>query len=73
MGLLVLFYGGTLLMTSFMGRRKENAHCYMTAGNKIGSGISAASMSASWSWASSMYDSVTSGYTYGISGPLHHG
>ena len=40
----------------------------MTAGNKLGFGISAASMTATWIWASSMYASATSGYTYGISG-----
>src|SRR3546814_14703858 len=45
----------------------------MTAGNDIGFGISAASMTATWIWASSMYASATSGYTYGISGPIHYG
>ncbi|MEE6273164.1 sodium:solute symporter family protein [Georgenia sp. MJ206] len=45
----------------------------MTAGNKVGFGISAASMTATWIWASSMYASATSGYTYGIAGPIHYG
>ncbi|WP_241249882.1 sodium:proline symporter [Rhodococcus sp. X156] len=45
----------------------------MTAGNKLGFGISAASMTATWIWASSLYASATSGYTYGISGPIHYG
>src|SRR3546814_8026425 len=45
----------------------------MTAGNDIVVGISAASMTATWIWASSMYASATSGYTYGISGPIHYG
>ncbi|MGA7203916.1 MAG: sodium:solute symporter family protein [Specibacter sp.] len=72
-GLLVLFYGGTLLMTIFIGRKNENADGYMTAGNKVGFGISAGSMTATWIWASSMYASATSGYTYGISGPIHYG
>ncbi|WP_269937373.1 sodium:solute symporter family protein [Arthrobacter sp. HY1533] len=71
--LLVLFYGGTLLMTVFIGRKNENADGYMTAGNKVGFGISAGSMTATWIWASSMYASDTSGYTYGISGPIHYG
>lgn len=71
--LLVLFYGGTLLMTLFIGRKNENADGYMTAGNKVGFGISAGSMTATWIWASSMYASATSGYTYGISGPIHYG
>src|SRR3546814_18344405 len=30
-------------------------------------------MTATWIWASSMYASATSGYTYGISGPIHYG
>ncbi|MCH1882358.1 sodium:solute symporter family protein [Agrococcus sp. ARC_14] len=71
--LLVVFYGGTLLMTLGIGRKQENADGYMTAGNKIGFGISAASMTATWIWASSMYASATAGYTYGISGPIHYG
>jgi len=71
--LLVLFYGGTFVVTLGIGKKKENADGYMTAGNKIGFGISAASMTATWIWASSMYASATSGYTYGISGPIHYG
>src|SRR5690625_1950294 len=45
----------------------------MTAGNNVGFGISAGSMTATWIWASSMYASATSGYTYGVSGPIHYG
>jgi len=72
-GLLVLFYGGTFLMSARIGHKQENADSYMTAGHGIGFGVSAASMTATWIWASSMYASVTSGYTYGISGPIHYG
>jgi Na+/proline symporter len=71
--LLILFYGGTFVISSRIGKREESADGYMTAGNKIGFGISAASMTATWIWASSMYASATSGYTYGISGPIHYG
>src|SRR5690554_1504299 len=71
--LLILFFGGTMIMSVMIGRKRENADGYMTAGNKIGFGISAASMTATWIWASSMYASATSGYTYGISGPIHYG
>lgn len=73
LGLLVLFYGGTFLMSVRIGHKKENADSYMTAGHGVGFGVSAASMTATWIWASSMYASVTSGYTYGISGPIHYG
>lgn len=69
--LLVLFYGGTFFVSTKIGQKNENADGYMTAGNKIGFGISAASMTATWIWASSMYASASSGYTYGISGPIH--
>lgn len=72
-GLLVLFFGGTLAMSIAISKKRENADGYMTAGNKLGFGISAASMTATWIWASSMYASATSGYTYGISGPIHYG
>lgn len=71
--LLVLFYGGTMVMSTRIAKRKENADSFMTAGHKIGFGISAASMTATWIWASSMYASVNSGYLYGISGPIHYG
>ena len=71
--LLLFFYGGTFYISTRIGKKNENADGYMTAGNKIGFGISAASMTATWIWASSMYASATSGYTYGISGPIHYG
>ena len=72
-GLLVLFFGGTLTISIAISRKRENADDYMTAGNKLGFGISAASMTATWIWAASMYASAASGYTYGISGPIHYG
>ena len=71
--ILLVFYGGTFLISTRIGKKQENADGYMTAGNKIGFGVSAASMTATWIWASSMYASATSGYTYGISGPIHYG
>lgn len=71
--LLVLFYGGTFYISTRIGKKEENADGYMTAGNKIGFGVSAASMTATWIWASSMYASAASGYTYGVSGPIHYG
>src|SRR5690625_1351221 len=71
--LIALFYGGTFFVSTRIAKKRENADGYMTAGNKIGFGISAASMTATWIWASSMYASATSGYTYGISGPIHYG
>ncbi|WP_087129565.1 sodium:solute symporter family protein [Microbacterium esteraromaticum] len=70
---MLLFFGGSLYMSLRIRKRKENADGYMTAGGRIGFGISAASMTATWIWASSMYASATSGYTYGISGPIHYG
>lgn len=71
--LLAVFYGGSLFMAIKISKKRENADGYMTAGGKVGFGISAASMTATWIWASSMYASATSGYTYGISGPIHYG
>lgn len=70
---LAVFYGGTFLISARIGKKEENADGYMTAGNRIGFGVSAASMTATWIWASSLYASATSGYTYGISGPIHYG
>src|SRR5690625_3698824 len=70
--ILLVFYGGTFYITTRIARRKENADGFMIAGNKLGFGVSAASMPATWIWASSMYASATSGYTYGISGPINY-
>ena len=71
--LLLAFYGITLFVALRIRKKKENADAYMTAGNSVGFGIAAASMTATWIWAASMYASATSGYTYGISGPIHYG
>ncbi len=71
--LLGAFYGVTLYVALRIRRKKENADAYMTVNNSVGFGIAAASMTATWIWASSMYASATSGYTYGISGPIHYG
>lgn len=71
--LMLLFFGGSLYMSIRISKKRENADGYMTGGGKIGYGISAASMTATWIWAASMYASATSGYTYGVSGPIHYG
>ena len=69
--LLVFFYGGTLLISARIGKKDENADGYMTDGNKVGFGVSAASLNALWLWAASLYASATSGYNDGIYAPIH--
>ena len=71
--ILVLFFGAMLYIVRKIAKKQEDADAYMTAGNRVGFGISAGSMTATWIWASSMYASATSGYLYGISGPIHYG
>src|SRR5690606_11816896 len=71
--LLLAFYGGTFFMSTRIGRRHENVDGYMTAGGSVGFGVSAASMTATWIWAASFYAAATSGYKYGVSGPIHYG
>lgn len=71
--LLVAFYGGTYLLTLLIKKKKENADAFMVSNHQIGFGLGAASMTATWIWAASFYGAATSGYTYGISGPLHYG
>ena len=71
--LLLAFYGGTFLMSTRIGRKNENVDGYMTSNGAVGFGISAASMTATWIWAASFYAAATSGYKYGISGPIHYG
>jgi Na+/proline symporter len=71
--LLVAFYGSTYLLTLLIKKKKENTDAFMVSNHQIGFGLGAASMTATWIWAASFYGAATSGYTYGISGPLHYG
>ena len=71
--LLAAFYGGTYLLTLLIKKKKENTDAFMVSNHQIGFGLGAASMTATWIWAASFYGAATSGYTYGISGPLHYG
>lgn len=71
--LLFGFYGLTFLLTLSIGRKNENVDGYMVSTSAIGFGLSAASMIATWIWAASFYASATSGYRYGLSGPIHYG
>lgn len=71
--LLVGFYGATFIMSLFIGQKKENVDGYMVSNSSVGFGLSAASMIATWIWAASFYASATSGYKYGLSGPIHYG
>ncbi|MBC3191010.1 sodium:solute symporter family protein [Pseudonocardia sp. C8] len=71
--ILVGFFGAMLYVVRKIAKKQEDADAYMTAGNRVGFGISAGSMTATWIWASSMYASATSGYLYGVSGPIHYG
>lgn len=71
--LLFGFYGLTFLMTLAIGRKNENVDGYMVSSSAVGFGLSAASMIATWIWAASFYASATSGYRYGLSGPIHYG
>src|SRR5690606_20258985 len=64
---------GTFLMSTRIGRKNENVDGYMASNGRVGFGVSAASMTATWIWAASFYAAATSGYKYGISGPIHYG
>ncbi|MBA6411997.1 sodium:solute symporter family protein [Parahaliea sp. F7430] len=71
--LLLAFYGGTYLLTLLIRKDKEDTAGFMVAGHQVGFGMGAASMTATWIWAASFYAAATSGYTYGVSGPIHYG
>lgn len=71
--LLFGFYGLTFLMTLSIRQKNENVDSYMVSSSAVGFGLSAASMIATWVWAASFYASATSGYRYGLSGPIHYG
>ncbi|GHA21726.1 sodium:proline symporter [Oceanisphaera arctica] len=71
--LLTAFYGGTYLITTFIKKEQEDTDAFMVSNQSVGFGIGAASMTATWIWAASFYAAATSGYTYGVSGPLHYG
>ena len=71
--LMLAFYGGTYLLTLSIRKKKEDADAFMVSNHRVGFGIGAASMTATWIWAASFYAAATSGYTYGVSGPIHYG
>src|SRR5690606_7073122 len=71
--LLLCFYGLSFLMTLRIGKKDECADGYMTSNGAIGFGMSAASMTATWVWAASIYAAASSGYKYGLSGAIHYG
>ena len=71
--LLLCFYGISFLMTLRIGKKDECADGYMTSNGAIGFGMSAASMTATWVWAASIYAAASSGYKYGLSGAIHYG
>lgn len=71
--LMAAFYGATYLMTLTIRKRNEDTDAFMVSNHRIGFGMGAASMTATWIWAASFYAAATSGYTYGVSGPLHYG
>lgn len=71
--LLIGFYGISFFMTLRIGQKEESADGYMTSNGAIGFGMSAASMTATWVWAASIYAAATSGYKYGLSGAIHYG
>src|SRR5690554_4555756 len=60
-------------MSMSIRQKKENVDGYMNASGAVGFGISAASMTATWIWAASFYAAATSGFKYGLSGPIHYG
>lgn len=71
--ILFAFYGGTYLMTLLIKKKNEDADEFMVSNRSVDFGMGAASMTATWIWAASFYAAATSGYTYGVSGPLHYG
>lgn len=71
--LLFCFYGFSFLMTLRIGQKEECADGYMTSNGAIGFGMSAASMTATWVWAASIYAAASSGFKYGVSGAIHYG
>ena len=71
--MLLAFYGGTYLLTLGIRKKNEDADAFMVSNHRLGFGIGAASMTATWIWAASFYAAATSGFTYGVSGPIHYG
>ncbi len=71
--LLLAFYGGTYFLSLLIKKDKESTTGFMVAGHGVGFGMGAASMTATWIWAASFYAAATSGYKYGVSGPIHYG
>ena len=59
--LLFGFYGGTYLLSTRIKQSDDDADGFMVANQRIGLGMGAASMTATWIWAASFYAAATSG------------
>lgn len=72
-GLGFLFAGGMVLITWLLKRYQNNhttAENFATAGRSVKSGLVAAAVSSTWTWAATLLQSSAVAYRYGVSGPF---
>ena len=71
-GLGFLFAGGMVLITWLLKRyqnHKLTSENFSTAGRSVKSGLVAAAVSSTWTWAATLLQSSAVAYRYGVSGP----
>lgn len=71
LAILGAYFVAMLALTTVLAPRAD-AEGFIVADRDVGFGWGAASMSATWIWAASMYAAATAAFTYGISGAFHY-
>jgi len=72
LGLGFVFAGGMILATWAMKRysaHQTTSENFSTAGRSVKSGLVAAAVSSTWTWAATLLQSSAVAYRYGVSGP----
>lgn len=73
-GLGALFALAMTAVTAIMKRRGnvENAEEFTVAKRSLGTGLTAAGVTSSWTWSTTLLSSVTVAYEYGIAGSFFY-
>ncbi len=73
MSLVLVLWGAALFALAWVfARRRGSAEGFTVAGRQVGLGFGAASLLASWIWASSITAPAQAGYQFGVAGPLYY-
>eukprot|EP00596_Hydrurales_sp_CCMP1899_P008509 CAMPEP_0119039728 /NCGR_PEP_ID=MMETSP1177-20130426/9353_1 /TAXON_ID=2985 /ORGANISM="Ochromonas sp, Strain CCMP1899" /LENGTH=674 /DNA_ID=CAMNT_0007003951 /DNA_START=469 /DNA_END=2493 /DNA_ORIENTATION=- len=70
MGFGFMMYGEAFLEKRYLHTNLENSESYMTGDRSVKTGMVAAAVFSSWTWAATLLQSSAVAYLYGVSGPF---